>query len=415
MAKQVIVVGAGIVGVACAASLLRDGHDVLLIDREGPAAGASQGNAGALSPGSCVPLAMPGVLKKVPSWLLDPEGPLVVRPAYLVKALPWLLRFVASARPARVASASDALRALYQSVFEFYAPLVRDAECADLLKRSGTLNLYKSKGALEASKIEWRMRSERGAEVQFIQGPEIGQLQPGISETYPYAVFLPEHGYVADPKQLVSRLANAFEASGGKLLREDVTDIGSRGGRATLTLGTGSILDADEVVVAAGAWSATLLARAGVRIPLESQRGYQVTLQGCSISPRLPVTLTDEKVYVTPMLQGLRIAGTVEFAGLTAAPNWNRARRLVDILARVYPQATYSSFTEWMGHRPTLPDSLPVIGRIRSLPGVIAAFGHGHNGMTGGPITGSIVADLVAHREPSFDISPFRAERFAFS
>jgi D-amino-acid dehydrogenase len=413
VAKRVIVVGAGIVGVACAASLLKDGHDVVLIDREGPAAGASQGNAGAISPGSCVPLAMPGVLKKVPSWLFDPEGPLVVRPGYVAKALPWLLRFVDSARPARVANAADALRALHQHVFEFYAPLVQGAGCSELLKRSGTLNLYSSAEALERSRSEWEMRSARGAEVQFVYGPEIRQLQPGISEAYHHAVFLPEHGYVADPKELVNRLARAFEDSGGHLLRESVDSIATNAGRPVITLGSGSIVDADEVVIAAGAWSGALLTKAGVRLPLESQRGYQVTLQECSVSPRLPMTLSDEKVYVTPMREGVRIAGTVEFAGLKAEPNWPRARRLLKILGKVYPHATYSRFTEWMGHRPTFPDSLPVIGRISKLPGVIAAFGHGHNGMTGGPITGQIIADLVAGRDPPIDISPFRPDRFA--
>jgi D-amino-acid dehydrogenase len=356
---------------------------------------------------------MPGVLKKVPSWLFDPEGPLVVRPAYIATALPWLLRFVASARPARVVEAADALRALHRHVFEFYAPLVQDAGCSDLLKRTGTLTLYNSAVDLERSKREWEMRSARGADVEFVYGPEIRQLQPGISEAYQHAVFLPEHGYVADPKELVSRLARAFTDSGGQFLRESVDDIAKKSGRPVITLRSGAVFDADQVVIAAGAWSGDLLRRAGVRLPLESQRGYQVTLQGCSVSPRLPATLSSEKVYLTPMRDGIRIAGTVEFAGLKAKPNWQRALRLLKVLEKVYPGATYSSFTQWMGHRPTLPDSLPVIGRISALPGVIAAFGHGHNGMTSGPITGRIVADLVAGRDPPIDISPFRPTRFA--
>src|SRR3954452_15183751 len=194
-----------------------------------PAAGASQGNAGALSPGSCVPLALPGVLRKAPSWLFDPDGPLVVRPAYLLQALPWLLRFVANARPARVRSAADALRALHKDVFAFYAPLVRDSGCANLLRRTGTLTLYASAGALERSKGEWEMRSSRGARVEFLRGPEIGQLQPGLSEAYEHAVFLPEHGYVADPKRLVTLLAEAFQHSGGRLIKGLVTQIARSG------------------------------------------------------------------------------------------------------------------------------------------------------------------------------------------
>jgi D-amino-acid dehydrogenase len=412
MPKQVVVVGAGIVGVACASALLRDGHEVLLIDREGPAAGASQGNAGALSPGSCVPLALPGVLRKAPSWLFDPDGPLVVRPAYLLQALPWLLRFVANARPARVRSAADALRALHKDVFAFYAPLVRDSGCANLLRRTGTLTLYASAGALERSKGEWEMRSSRGARVEFLRGPEIGQLQPGLSDAYEHAVFLPEHGYVADPKRLVTLLAEAFQHSGGRLMKGSVTQIARSVTGPNITMSSGEVIVADNVVVAAGAWSRRLLAGMGVRVPLETQRGYQVTVQGCSVSPRLPVTVADEKVYVTPMIEGVRIAGTVEFAGLYAPANWRRARRLLPILTKLYPEATYGAFTEWMGHRPTLPDSLPVIGPVTKFPQVIAAFGHGHNGMTSGPITGQIVSDLVAGRTPPIELSAFRVERF---
>ena len=413
MATRIAVVGAGIVGVSCASYLLREGYEVELIDRDGPAAGASQGNAGALSPGSCIPLAMPGVLAKTPSWLLDPAGPLVVRPTYLPKALPWLIRFVLSARPAKVRTTADALRALHEQVFASYAPLVDEARCRDLIRRTGTLNLYRSESGFAASRGEWAMRRERGVDVQEVDGDAIRQLEPSLAADLRYGVFLPEHGYVADPKVLVERLAERFVEQGGRLVRGDVSGLDSGRDRPGLHLGSGDTRRYDRIVVAAGAWSARLLATIGVRIPLETQRGYQITLSEPGVAPRLPVTVSDDKVYATPMLGGLRIAGTVEFAGLDGMPDWPRAERLVDIARRIYPGIASDAHSRWLGHRPCLPDSLPAIGPIAGRDGFIAAFGHGHNGMTSGPTTGRIVADLIAGRPALLPLKAYDPARFA--
>jgi D-amino-acid dehydrogenase len=415
VAKRVIVVGAGIVGVCCAAYLLRDGHAVQLVEREGPAAGASFGNAGALSPGSCVPLAMPGVLAKTPSWLLDRNGPLVVRPQYLLRAAPWLLRFVASARPAQVERAADALAALHRRVFDDYAPLVEAAGCGDLVCRSGTLIAFSKESAYRGSEGEFAMRRKRGATIERVEGHEMRQLEPALSDRYRHAAFLPDHGYAADPALLVASIARWFTDNGGAFVRAGATRLRAQAEGAAVALDNGETLAADVVVVAAGAWSARLLRAAGVRVPLETQRGYHLTLTNPSIALQRPVSLAEEKVYLTPMRGGLRIAGTVEFAGLDAAPNWQRAQRLLVPLQQALPGLRYDEAKEWMGHRPCLPDSLPAIGPVRALPGVIAAFGHGHNGMTSGPVTGRIVADLVAGRAPPIDIAPFRPERWSWT
>jgi D-amino-acid dehydrogenase len=232
-----------------------------------------------------------------------------------------------------------------------------------------------------------------------------------LSERFRRAVLLPEHGYAADPRALVTRIAAWFSDNGGNFVKAAVTAVNSSKGRPEVTLASGATIEGDEIVLAAGAWSGTLLARAGLRVPLETQRGYHVTLEKPNIELRRPVTLAEDKVYVTPMLGGLRAAGTVEFAGLTAKPNWERARRLIGIAQKALPQLSYGGASEWMGHRPCLPDSLPAIGPIAKLPGVYAAFGHGHNGMTSGPVTGRIIADLVARRTPPIDVAPYRFER----
>ena len=412
MSGGVVVIGAGIVGVCCASYLRRDGHEVTIVEREGPGEGTSKGNAGALSPGSCVPLAMPGIVRKVPGWLTDPEGPLRIRPAYLPRALPWLVRFVRSARPARVAEISDALRALHRHVFDCYEPLVRAAGCEDLIRRTGTMVVYRSEQALRSSRREWDLRRERGAEVRELSAGELRELDPALAPEYTHGVLSPDHGYVANPYRLVTRLAERFVADGGRLERGNVRAM-RRGGDGTWTLQVdGREIKADKVIVAAGAWSGALTSALGVRLPLESQRGYHVTLTDPGFEPRIPVSSSEGKFYATPMEGGLRVAGTVEFAGLEAPPDYRRARKLLAQVKSLYPRVRAEAFTEWMGHRPCLPDSLPVIDRASGHEGLFLAFGHGHNGMTSGPVTGRLVADLVAGRQPLIDLAAYSAGRF---
>lgn len=410
----IVVIGAGIVGVCTASYLLRDGHDVCLIDREGPGEGTSRGNAGALSPGSCVPLAMPGVFKKIPRWLTDPMGPLTIRPRYFLQALPWLLRFTASATPARVAQIADGLRALHQPVFDCYAPLVEEAGCAALLQRTGTLNVYRSEAAFRASSGDWKMRAERGGQMQLLSGGELREIEPELSPAFTHGVLLPEHGFVTNPYRLVRTLAEAFVRAGGRFERAEVRALhGTRQpGAASVQLHDGRRLPARHVVVTAGVWSAALVRALGMRVPLESQRGYQVTLTQAGVQPRLPVTVAEDKYYATPMEEGLRVAGTVEFAGLHAAPDMRRAQRLLQQVRELYPRARTEHHTEWMGHRPCLPDTLPAIGSPADHAALTLAFGHGHNGMTSGPVTGRLVADLVAQRTPFIDPAPYSPRRF---
>jgi len=412
MSANIVVVGAGIVGVCCASYLRRDGHPVTLVEREGPGEGTSKGNAGALSPGSCVPLAMPGIVRKVPGWLTDPEGPLSIRPAYLPRALPWLVRFVRSARPERVEEISDALRALHRHVFESYEPLVRQARCEDLIRRTGTMVVYRSEQAFLSSRREWDLRRARGAEVKELSAAELQELEPALASTHAHGMLSPDHGYVANPHRLVTRLAEQFVADGGRLERGHVRAL-RRNADETVTLQLdGREITAAKVVIATGAWSSALTSTIGVSLPLESQRGYHVTLTDPGFEPRIPVSSSEGKFYATPMEGGLRVAGTVEFAGLDAPADFRRARRLLAQVKTLYPQVRTESFTEWMGHRPCMPDSLPVIGPAPGNPGVFLAFGHGHNGMTSAPVTGRLIAEMVASRASFIDAAPYSAQRF---
>ena len=409
---KVIVVGAGIVGTCSASYLLRDGHDVVLVDSEGPGEGCSKGNAGALSPGSCIPLSGPGVLTKIPGWLSDPLGPLRIRPAYLLAALPWLIRFALAGRSGRIAGLADALRALHANTFENYAPLLANAGCQDLIQRTGTLTVYKTDKSLAESQHERNLREERQVRQQVLGAGELRDLVPELSSGYKHGVLLPDHGFVANPYRLVRSLAEQFARDGGYLERRRVTGIAVREGRVTGVWTTDGELVAERVVVAAGAWSATLIAGLGVRVPLESQRGYHATIQGSGITPALPVVCAEAKVYATPMEDGLRLAGTVEFAGLDAPPDFRRAEALIELAKDMFPALVAGAASQWMGHRPCLPDSLPVIGAAPGHPNLLLAFGHGHHGMTGASTTGTIIASLVSGRQPPIDPVPYRPDRF---
>lgn len=409
---RIVVIGAGIVGACCAAYLRLDGHEVTLLEAEAPAAGASAGNAGAISPGSCIPLSMPGTVRKAPSWVLRKDGPLVVRPTYALAALPWLVRFVAAGQAHRVDGIADALRALHGPVHECYHPILRAAQAQALLRRSGCLVVYRSAAAFAASRGEWEMRRRRGIDWEEVDGARLRDLVPALAPDFACGVLQPDHGYVVDPQALVRRLVAEMQANGADLVLGRARDIGHASDGVEVVLEDGRTLAADRVVLAAGIWSRPLAARLGAAMPLESQRGYHLHLRQPRLDLPLPVSFAEGKFYATPMSDGLRLAGTVEFAGLRAAPDFRRARRLAAMAGRWLPGLGLDGASEWMGHRPCLPDSLPAIGPSPRDPRVLFAFGHGHNGMTSAPATGRLVADMVAGRRPFIDPSPYRPGRF---
>ena len=411
-ATRIVVVGAGIVGACCAAYLRREGHDVTILEADEPAAGASRGNAGALSPGSCIPLSMPGVLKDVPGWITDPDGPLVVRPSYALQALPWLLRFVASGRASRINAIADALHALHNPVYDSYQPLLQASGAGNLIRHSGQIVLYRKRSSLESGMSSWQMRKDRGNRFEVLDQKAVHDLVPALAPEFECAVFQPQHGYVVDPQALVTKLIDHFRASGGKLVVGRAIGLKRTGDGVAIALEGGLSLETDRAVIAAGAWSKSLLSGFGLSVPLESQRGYHLHLPDPGIDLALPVSFSDGKFYATPMASGLRLAGTVEFAGPSAPPDFRRARRLGAIARNWLPGLNVDGASEWMGRRPCTPDSLPMIGAVPGAPQILLAFGHGHNGMTSAPTTGRVIADLVAGRAPFIDPAPYRPDRF---
>lgn len=412
MAKNITIIGAGIVGIATASYLRRDGHNVTVVDMRPPGEYCSFGNAGILSPGSCVPQALPGVLGKVPGYLSDPLGPLAIRPGHFLKALPWFLRLVLASRRARVAQIADALRPLLKQTFEAYAPLTQHANVTDLIRQTGYTVAYTSRAAFERDALPWTLRRERGVLMEELDRDGIAQKVPQLGDGYEAGLFLPEQGFVRNPERLTKALAARLQQDGGKILQRKVLDIevGPDGPRALVTDAGNMALDV--LVLCAGSHSNEFTLKFGDKVPLEAERGYHVTYSDPSVTLPMPIFLPQQKVFVTPMEMGLRIAGQSEFAGNDAEPNYGRADVLAQQMQKIFPGISGVDATKWMGRRPSMPDSLPVIGPASKVPKVWYAFGHGHVGLCGGAPTGRALADVIAGRTPSVDLTPFSVTRF---
>jgi D-amino-acid dehydrogenase len=416
-ARRVGVIGGGIVGVCAANWLQRDGHSVFLVEPGNPGEGASFGNAGCFNGSSVTPMAMPGIIKNVPRWLIDPLGPLALRWSYLPTILPYLVRFVRAGTPEKVRAQARAMRPLVGPTVPLVRELAKAAGAEELVQQRGHLYVYRSAEALEKDGFAWALRRENGVVVDEFDADELRQLEPALSRDYVRGLLVRENGHTSNPLGLVTRLVEHFRGQGGEVVEARALGFRLDGRRLTAISTDRGDLAADAAVVCAGAYSKPLAAALGDRVPLETERGYHLMIRDPEVMPRIPTADADGKFVATPMELGLRFAGTVELAGLEAPPNWRRAQILLAQGRKMLPglaaQHAEDRVSVWMGHRPSLPDSLPVIGASRASPDVIYAFGHGHVGMTAAPMTGKIVADLLAGRPAPIDIAPFAASRFA--
>lgn len=410
---HIAVIGTGIVGTCTAAWLQRDGHRITFVDPLDAGEACSFGNAGSMSPSACLPVGMPGVWKKAPAWVLDPLGPLTVRGSYLPAVLPWLLRFVRHSKPAEVVRIATALRGLLAPIFESYQPLLEHAGAQALVRRTGCLYVYSSREVAAQWKWGMDLRRSLGVALRDVDRDELESLEPDLKGAFRFGILAPENGSTVDPSALVKALHARCLADGAGHLKRRVTGFELRDGLVqALRLDGAESLAVDGVVVAAGAWSARLATQLGARVPLETQRGYHVTVKSSNLSLRHTVMAVEHNLMVNPMAMGLRLAGSVELAGLRAPPNYARADVLLRKGRELFPHLDASETTRWMGHRPCLPDSLPVIGRAPRAENAWLGFGHGHVGMCGGATTGREIAHLVAGRAPQVDLAPFSPLRF---
>lgn len=410
--EPVIVVGAGIVGVCCALYLLRDGHRVLLLDRGEPGEGTSFGNGSIITEEAVVPVQTPGVVRDVPRMLTDPLGPLAIRWSYVPRLAPWLFQFLRASSPARVEEVSVALRSLLKGALAAYDPLLEAAGIRDMIRRSGWVCVYETEAGFRSYQAKLELQRRRGVSLEVLQPEELRQLEPSLAPIFHRAVFYPDVGHTVDNLRFVKELAASFLRLGGEIRRTAVTgfDQGEGGVRAVVT--EAGALPCSGVVIAAGAWSKTLAAMLGSRPLLDTERGYHLTLPHAGADLRLPVYSTECGFVCTPLENGLRIAGTVELGGLEAAPDWRRAEVLYRNASRWFPGLDRRDESRWMGYRPSMPDSVPVISRSPRHRNAAFAFGHGHIGLSLGARTGALVADLLAGRDPGIDMHPYRVDRF---
>lgn len=411
--RTALVIGAGVIGTASALRLAQAGLQTTLIDWQEPGQGASAGNAGSISSESIVPIALPGMLSQVPKWLIDPQGPLHVRWRYLPRAAPWLVKWVRASRQETVEASAIALRGLLHSAVDDYCDLLGPEDSARLIRRRGQLIVWRSPHQSRSERVGHALREKHSVAMRWVTPAEITELEPAMAPNYARGLLLERHGHMIDPVATVQALAAKFQALGGVIRKGRVAELTRDvSGDASVLLEGGEILRADRIVLSAGGWSMRLAARLGLNVPLETERGYHVTLPGVENMCSRPIMNADQAFIVTQMAMGLRAAGTVEIAGLDAAPNYARAETLLKHLKTMFPDLPDAAPEYWMGCRPSIPDSLPVIDRIANAPNVIVAFGHGHLGMTGAPATARIVRDLALGVRMNDDITPFRATRF---
>jgi D-amino-acid dehydrogenase len=411
--RSAVVVGAGIVGLATAFHLASDGLSVTIVDRDPAGDKASFGNAAGIAVTEVVPASVPGLALKVPRWLLDPLGPLAVRPAHMVRLLPWLLAFSRAGRPQEVERIGTALAALNERVYTDLLPMLEACGLSSEIHRRGALTVYETDRAFRADAAEWTFKRRFGIEVQDLSGDEARDLEPALGPIVSKAVFTPQWSHINDPKRLADVLRGWLVAHRGvRVISGDITRIEATETRATLHASDGGLFSGDIAVVAAGAWSRHLARTIGDNALLESERGYNTTLPQPGLALSREVIFAERKFVATPLSIGLRIGGAAEFGGLQAAPNYKRSDALVRLASLYFPTLQTEGGTRWAGHRPTTPDSLPVIGRARRHANVIYAFGHGHLGLTQAATTGKLVADLVASRRDTIDLRPYSINRF---
>jgi D-amino-acid dehydrogenase len=408
---RVLVIGAGIVGLAVAHVLAREGHAVTLADANPPGSGASSGNAGAISSGSVAPLALPGVLKSAPKMLVDPDSPLHVPLAYLAQASPWLWRFVRAAGIERVNGIASALAGLLGGSLAAHQRMAQEAGCGERIVAGGQLHCYPDDAAMAKDAFGWALKRTHGQKTELVADAAIRDLEPAVSPRYTRALFLPEEAWVDGPLQYAQAVAASLGARGATFVSAKV-DALRRQGDAWLVDTAAGPLRARHVVLAAGAWSAQLLKPLGWNVPLESQRGYHVDLAEPGIQLSRQVVLADRKVFITPMGAGLRAAGTVEFGGLERPMTEHRAHLIARHLRQGLTGLIKGEEHLWMGHRPCMPDSMPVLGPVPGAPRLLCAFGHGHLGLTGSVRSGELLARVLRGEAPAA-LTPFSIARFA--
>ncbi len=414
--RHIAVIGAGIIGICCAAVLRERGFRVTLIDRDQPCSGTSSGNAGAIAVAETLPLASPGIMARAPKWLLDPTGPLSIRPTYLPTMVPWLYRFWRASSMTQVQRSAKALASLLGMSVAAMERVTASAGIAHKLRPMGEIHVYQGQREFDAAKWGWDLRAELGVKFDMVRDGDVRVLEPELDASFTHAVHIPDWILVTDPYEIGRDIAADAISKGVNFRCGAVKAVGSQDGKPYIHMQDGDDVEADYVVLAAGAWSHRLARQWGEHFPLETERGYNTTFADPNIRLKQQVTFAEHGFVVSPLTCGLRIGGAVEFGGLEAPPNYARSRAMVKKARRFFPafdpDLDPGGAKEWMGFRPSMPDSLPVISRSGVRSDVFCAFGHGHMGLTEAGSTAELITDLIMEQRPAIDLTPFSANRF---
>lgn len=411
--KTAVVIGGGVIGVCAAYYLARDGVTVTLVEKGDIAAGSSYGNAGLVVPSHSIPLAAPGVWWKGLRWMANPESPLYIKPRLDGELLRWLLRFRAACTESHLHRAVPLLRDLGYESRALYRELAKVAGLDFGYRENGVLQVFRTEKGLAEGVHEAEVLTSAGIPVRPLDAAAARALEPALALSVVGAVLFADDAQLV-PDAFVTGLAHVAEKLGVQVRRStEVIGVRMAGSRIVAVETTRGDLEADAIVLAAGSWSADLVRPLGLRLPVQPAKGYSVTYRRPPAGPWIPLLLGEAKMAVTPMGDTLRFAGTLELAGLDLSINRRRVDALVrsarHYLAGVDP---LESIEVWRGLRPCTPDGLPIVGRPAGLQNLLVATGHAMIGMSLGPITGRLVAQLVSGEPPSIDVVALSPDRF---
>jgi D-amino-acid dehydrogenase len=413
LGKHIAVIGAGVVGLAIALKLRREGYRVIVFEPDEPGSHASRGNASLIMTAQVAPISEPGLWRKVPFMLSDPHSPLLVRWTHLPRMTPWFKRFLRNNRRRQYQAITETLAPLTARSLDAWIALIGASEGDRLFKQDGLLYVFRTPKAFRAGKKDAAFRNQHGVYSEVIPAEELRQMEPALGPGLAGGILYPDSAHCTDPQKLTASLSSAFRTTGGEIQRVKVRELkGGSNGVVRLICDEGEF-NVDEAIVCAGAWSGPLVRPFGVKPMLAAERGYHLNLRDPQISLRRPIIAGDDRFALTPLGDGIRLAGTSEFAHIDAPPDWRRADMLMEMAKAILPEINgEETASRWMGPRPSTPDSLPLIGRTPKAARIICAFGHGHFGLTLGAVTAEIVADLVAGRDTLAGGSALSPSRF---
>lgn len=409
---NIVVIGAGICGLSSAIWLRRAGHDVTLIDRDHPGAGTSYGNAGLLAGWAMIPVNTPGLPKTALKYLVNPKSPLFLQWSALPRMTPWLWQFLRNANAAKLSHMTKGVASIVTDTLDQHRALTRGTPAEHRIAESAISFVYGTRSEYEKDMLDWSLRAEFDQIPELLEGPAVQEAEPILAPECSFMARLKDHGHILDPGAYMTDLARVLEDEGGRYRQAEAHDVQLTGGRITAVITNQGAMACDRAVLAAGIWSKPVMDKLGLKIPMVAERGHHLHFKTPSQTPNDPMMIVKGKFGVNPMSSGLRCAGTVELGDITAGPNRRVLKLIGDHVARVFPKLEHGGVDEWLGFRPSTPDSLPLIGEIGT-SGVFAAFGHQHVGLTAGPKTGRLIASLIDGQPPNMDLAAYDANRFS--